>query len=1107
MINRVIAFSVRNKFLIFAFVAAACLWGAWSMMQLPLDATPDLSETQVIILSRWDRSPDIMEDQVTYPIISAMTGAPKVHTVRGISDFGFSYVYVVFEEGTDIYWARSRTLEYLSGVTARLPQGVKTEIGPDATGLGWVFQYVLKDESGKHSLAELRSYQDWYLKYYLKAIPGVAEVASLGGFTQQYQINVDPNRLRSYGIPISRVADAVRGGNSETGARLLEFGGAEYMIRGRGYVKSLADIEDIVLSNERGTPIRIKDVGEVVLGPDIRRGAADLDGTGEVVSGIVIMRQGSNALEVIDRVKARLKEIEPGMPAGVQVVPVYDRSQLIRRSISNARSTLIEVILTVVIIILIFLWHFPSAVIPVVTIPVAILLTFIPLQYAGVSINIMSLAGLAIACGELVDAAIVVVEQTHKKLEIYERSGQPFKYDEVILEAVKEVAGPTFFALLVIAVAFLPVLVLEGQEGKLFRPLAYTKNFAMLVAAVLALTLDPALRLLLVRKPRAFSPERGRIRGWIAALVGGKIRPEEKHPITGRLMRLYDPVVRWTLRWKAQVIAGALALVVLTIPLFWRLGSEFMPPLDEGSLLYMPTTMPGISIGESQRLLQVTDGILKSFPEVDHVLGKTGRTDSATDPAPLSMLETVIVLKPQSEWRQTQVWYSAWAPKFLLPVLRHVTSDHISQQELIAEMNQALKIPGLSNYWTMPIRGRIEMLTTGIRTPVGLKIQGGDVNQIQEVGRRVENVLRGVRGTRSVFAERTGDGYFLDVTWDRKALASFGLSVEDAQNALSTAVGGDNVSTTVEGRERYPINVRYKRDFRSDLEALGRVLVPVSGDRQIPISELATIRMLNGPSMIRNEDGLLTGYVFVDVAGRAPGDYVTDAREVLQRKLQLPAGYSVLWSGQYESAERVRQRLMLVVPITVAIILFLLYSNTRSMAKTAIITLAVPFSAVGALWMVYLLGYNMSIAVWVGIIALLGIDAETGVFMLLYLDLAYEKALREHARLTRTQLYEAIVEGAAKRLRPKFMTFATMSVGLIPILWSTGTGSEIMKRIAAPMVGGIVTSFLLELLVYPAIYAFWRERSAEPEVDGALKEENSVSTSTYLELGTPRVRV
>jgi len=1107
MINRIIGFSVRNKFLVFAFVAAACIWGAWSMMHLPLDATPDLSETQVIILSRWDRSPDIIEDQVTYPIISAMTGAPKVRTVRGISDFGFSYVYVIFDEGTDIYWARSRTLEYLSGVTSRLPQGVKTELGPDATGLGWVFQYVLRDTSGKHSLAELRSYQDWYLKYYLKAIPGVAEVASLGGFTQQYQINVDPNRLRSYGIPISKIAEAVQSGNSETGARLLEFGGAEYMIRGRGYVKSPKDLEDIVLANEKGTPIRIKDVGEVVLGPDIRRGAADLDGAGEVVSGIVIMREGSNALDVIERVKARIKEIEPGMPEGVKVVPVYDRSELIHRSISNARSTLIEVIVTVVIIILIFLWHFPSAVIPVVTIPVAILITFIPLQYTGMSINIMSLAGLAIACGELVDAAIVVVEQTHKKLELYERSGQSFRYDEVILEAVKEVAGPTFFALLVIAVAFLPVLVLEGQEGKLFRPLAYTKNFAMLVAAVLALTLDPALRLLLVRRPRKLGLEQGWIKAFFSSLLGGKIQPEEKHPITGPLMRIYDPVVRWTLRWKAQVIAGALVLVVLTIPLFWLLGSEFMPPLEEGSLLYMPTTMPGISIGESQRLLQATDGILKSFPEVDHVLGKTGRADTATDPAPLSMLETVIVLKPHSAWRRTHTWYSSWAPDFVLPMLRHITPDHISEQELVAEMNRALKIPGLSNYWTMPIRGRIEMLTTGIRTPVGLKIQGNDIQKIQEIGRQVEGVLSGVPGTRSVFAERTGDGYFLDVTWDRNALASFGLSVEDAQNALSTAVGGENVSTTVEGRERYPINVRYKRDFRSDLDALGKVLVPASGDKQIPISELATLRMLNGPAMIRNEDGLLTGYVFVDVAGRSPGDYVAQARNELQKKLQLPTGYSVFWSGQYESAERVRQRLMLVVPITVAIILFLLYANTKSVAKTAIIILAVPFSAVGALWLVYLLGYNMSIAVWVGIIALLGIDAETGVFMLLYLDLAYEKALREHARLSRAQLYEAIVEGAAKRLRPKFMTFATMSVGLIPILWSTGAGSEIMKRIAAPMVGGIVTSFILELLVYPAIYAFWREGSLNADAEPAREESNSVSARSYLELGSPRVRV
>jgi Cu(I)/Ag(I) efflux system membrane protein CusA/SilA len=1104
MINRIIGASVQNKFLVFAFVAAACIWGTWSMMHLPLDATPDLSETQVIILSRWDRSPDIIEDQVTYPIISAMTGAPKVRTVRGISDFGFSYVYVIFDEGTDIYWARSRTLEYLSSVTARLPQDVKTEIGPDATGLGWVFQYVLKDESGKHSLAELRSYQDWYLKYYLKAVPGVAEVASLGGFTQQYQINVDPNRLRAYGIPISRVADAVRGGNSETGARLLEFGGAEYMIRGRGYVKSLSDIEQIVLAYQDGTAVRIKDVGEVVLGPDIRRGAADLDGNGEVVSGIVIMRQGSNALDVIDKVRARLKEIEPGMPQGVRVVPVYDRSDLIRRSISNARSTLIEVILTVVLIILIFLWHFPSAVIPVVTIPVAVLVSFIPLQYTGVSINIMSLAGIAIACGELVDAAIVVVEQTHKKLEIYERSGQPFRYEEVILEAVKEVAGPTFFALLVIAVAFLPVLVLEGQEGKLFRPLAYTKNFAMLVAAVLALTLDPALRLLLVRRPATLGLERSRWQGFLGFLLGGKIRPEEKHPITGPLMRFYDPVVRWTLRWKAQVIGGALLLVALTIPLFWILGSEFMPPLEEGSLLYMPTSMPGISIAEAQRVLQTTDGILKSFPEVDHVLGKAGRADTATDPAPLSMLETVVVLKPHSEWRREHVWYSSWAPNWMLPVLRHITADHISEQELIAEMNTALKIPGLSNYWTAPIRGRIEMLTTGIRTPVGLKIQGSDLDRMQEVGRQVENALASVPGTRSVFAERTGDGFFLDVTWDRTALARYGLSVEDAQNTLATAVGGENVSTVVEGRERYPINVRYKRDFRSDLAALGNVLIPAGGDKQIPLSELATLRMLNGPAMIRNEDGLLTGYVFVDVAGRSPGDYVAQAQRELRSKLQLPAGYTVLWSGQYESAERVRQRLLLVVPVTIAIILFLLYCNTRSMVKTAIIILAVPFSAVGALWMVYLLGYNMSIAVWVGIIALLGIDAETGVFMLLYLDLAYEKAKHERLRFTRAYLYEAIVEGAAKRLRPKFMTFATMSVGLIPILWSTGTGSEIMKRIAAPMVGGIVTSFILELLVYPAIYAFWREGSLDPEAENA--DEKRSASSTYLELGSIKNR-
>lgn len=1075
MINRIIGFSVKNRFLIFVLAAAGCIWGIWAIGHMPLDAMPDPSETQVIILSRWDRSPQIIEDQVTYPIISALTGAPRVKSVRGISDFGYSYVYVIFDEGTDIYWARSRTLEYLAGVTAQLPEGVKTQIGPDATGLGWVFQYVLQDDSGKHSLGELRSYQDWYLKYYLKAVPGVADVASLGGFTQQYQVNVDPNRLRSYGIPISRVADAVRASNAESGARLLDFGGAEYMIRGRGYLQSSADLAETVLASQNGTPIRIKDVGQVVVGPDIRRGISDFNGTGEVVSGIVIMREGSNALDVINRVKARIHEIEPGLPAGVRLVTVYDRSELIQRSLGTARTTLMEVVLTVVAAILIFLWHFPSAIIPVVTIPVAILLVFIPLSFTGTSINIMSLAGIALACGELVDAAIVVSEQTHKKLQMYQSSGQEFSYEHVIMEAIREVAGPTFFALLVISVAFLPVLVLQGEEGKLFGPLAFTKSFAMLAAAVLALTLDPALRLTLLRGRQSQGANRRRMRNWVSSLLGGTLQSEEGHPITGPLMRLYEPVVRWTLRWKKQVIVAALVIVAMTIPLFWRLGSEYIPSFDEGSLLYMPTTMPGVSIAESQKLLQVTDRILKSFPEVDHVIGKAGRADTATDPAPLSMLETIIVLKPQDQWRKARVWYSGWAPDWALPILRHITADHISQQQLIAEMNAAVQVPGLSNSWTMPIRGRIDMLSTGIRTPLGLKIQGSDPSKIQEIGIEVERALGKLDGTRSVFAERTADGYFLDINWDRQALARYGLSIQDAQNALTTAVGGENVTSVINGQERYSVNVRYFRDFRSDLDALGKVLISAGGDKQIPLSQLASIQTRNGPAMIRNENGLLTGYVFVDVAGRPTADYVEDAKRELSNRQPLPPGYSIMWSGQYESGQRVRERLMMVVPLTLTIVVFLLYCNTRSLAKTLIVILAVPFSAVGAVWMIYALGYNLSVAVWLGIVALLGVDAETGVFMLLYLDLAYEKLRREQHVIDREGLHQAILEGAAKRLRPKFMTFATMIFGLVPLLWSNGAGAEIMKRIAAPMVGGICTSFILELLVYPAVYAVWKD--------------------------------
>lgn len=1074
MINRIVDFSVDNKFIVLVLVAVACLVGWWSMKHVALDAIPDLSDTQVIVYSRWDRSPDVIEDQVTYPVVTAMLGAPRVKAVRGLSDFGYSYVYVVFEDGTDIYWARSRTQEYLSSVLPTLPQGVRTEIGPDATALGWIFQYALVDESGKHSLGDLRAYQDWYLRYYLKAVPGVAEVATFGGFGKQYQVSVDPNRLQAYDLTIKQVANAVRGGNVETGGRLVEFGGTEYMVRGRGYAKSVGDIENIVLSSQNGSPIRIKDIGTVVLGPELRRGASDLDGTGEVVSGIVIMRHGQNALDVITRVKGKLHEIEPGLPVGVKVVPIYDRADLIQRAIGNLKSTIVEVILTVALIILIFLRHFPSAIIPVITIPVAVLLAFIPFRMLGITSNIMSLGGIAIAIGALVDAAIVVVEQTHKNLEQWDKTGRLEDRRDVMVKAIKQVAGPSFFALMVIGVAFIPVLALEAQEGRLFRPLAYTKTLAMFVAALLAITLDPALRILLSRdKHFNFRPV------WLCnvinAVVVGKIHSEADHPISRWLIRLYEPVSKWTLRWKWGVITAAVAIVLVTIPVFFKLGSEFMPPLEEGSILYMPSTMPGISITEAQRLLQQTNRILKQFPEVDHVLGKVGRADTSTDPAPLSMIETVITLRPKELWRQKDTWYSSWTPEWVKAVFRHITPEHISQEELIAQMNQSLQIPGLANGWTMPVKGRIEMLSTGLRTPVGIKISGDDLTTIEEIGAKIEAILPMVKGTRSTFAERTSSGYFLDFGWNREELARYGLSMDEAQEAVAQAIGGENVTTTVEGRERYPVNVRYLRDFRSDMSALGRVLIPVGdGQKQIPLAILSKIHVASGPSMIRNEDGLLTGYVYVDVAGRDLKSYIDEAGRLLREKLPLPTGYTIAWSGQYEGMQRVKERLNVVVPITLVLIFFLLWLNMRSMAKTLIVLLAVPFSAVGAFWFLYLLGYNMSIGVWVGIIALLGVDAETGVFMLLYLDLAYEQAKKEGRLKTLADLQEAIRYGAVKRLRPKFMTVATMAFGLIPIMWSIGTGADMMKRIAAPMIGGIFTSFLLELLVYPPIYQIWK---------------------------------
>jgi Cu(I)/Ag(I) efflux system membrane protein CusA/SilA len=1077
MIHKIIDFSAHNKFVVFLLVGVAVAAGWWSMQNVPLDAIPDLSDTQVIVYSRWDRSPDIMEDQVTYPIITALLGAPHVKDIRGFSDFGYSYVYIIFDEGTDIYWARSRTLEYLSKITQRLPQGVQTELGPDATSIGWVFQYALVDTTGKQSLDAMRSYQDWYLRYYVESVPGVAEVAPIGGLVRQYQIQLDPYKLNQYKIPLMKVVEAVRASNNDVGGRLVEFASREYMVRGRGYARSVADLRDIVVGGDigRGVPITVGDVGQVTLGPDIRRGVADLDGKGDAVGGVVIMRSGENALRVIDRVKAKLDQIKPSLPPGVKVVTTYDRSELILGSIHTLKHTLYEEIGIVSLVILLFLWHIPSALIPILTIPITVLISFIPMKAVGVTSNIMSLGGIAIAIGAMVDAAIVVVEQTHKKLEVWEADGRKRDYREVVVEAIKEVAPASFFSLLVIAVSFMPIFALEAQEGRLFKPLAFTKNFSMAIAAVLAITLDPAMRLLFTHATEFSFRPRFLARAVNAVLVG-KIHPEEKHPISRILIKLYRPVVEVAVKARWIVIAAAIATVVVTIPVFQHLGSEFMPPLNEGTLLYMPTTLPGISVAQAQRVLEIQDRTLKSFPEVERVFGKAGRAETSTDPAPLSMVETTVLLKPASEWPGKPRWYTGRTPEWTQKIFRHIWPDRISQDDLVDEMDRALRIPGTSNAWTMPIRNRVDMLTTGVRTPVGVKVLGADLEKIQEIGIQIEHTLANVPGTRSVYAERVSGGYFLDFNLRRDQLARYGLTVDDVESYIMTGIGGDNVTTTVEGRERYSVNVRYLRDYRSDLGSLGRIQVSTPSGLLVPLSQLADIRLVEWPSMIRDENGLESGYVYVDVAGRDLGSYVDEAQKLVRENVEpkLPAGYSLSWSGQYEFLQRVRERLKLVVPITIILVFILLYLNTKSVVKTLIIFAAVPFSAVGAIWFLHVLGYNMSIAVWVGLIALMGVDAETGVFMLLYLDLAYEQWKKEGLLTSFKGLQDAIVHGAAARVRPKVMTVGCMFTGLFPIMWSTGTGADVMKRIAAPMVGGIFTSFILELLVYPAIYAVWK---------------------------------
>ena len=1057
MIEKIIEFCAKNKFIVIIFAVVAMAIAVYCLKNIPLDAIPDLSDTQVIIYSRWDRSPDIIEDQVTYPITSALLGVPGVKAVRGFSDFVFSYVYVIFKDGTDIYWARSRVLEYLSKIIPRLPEGVKTELGPDATSVGWVYQYALVDKSGKNDPAKLRSFQDWYLRYWLQSVPGVAEVASVGGYQKQYQVNVDPNALLAYKIPLTKVIEAIRSGNNDTGGRLVEFSGAEYMVRGRGYAKSIKDLENISLGvDSSGTPIVVKNVASVVIGPDIRRGLADLDGTGETVGGIVLMRYGENALNVINRVKAKLEETKVSLPPGVEIVTTYDRSELINRSMDTLKHQLIEEMIIVSLVIMFFLWHFPSAAVPIVTIPIAVLLSFIPLFGMKLTSNIMSLSGIAISIGVLVDGAIIEVENAYKKLQLWDAGGRRGDYRDVLLSAIKEVGPSVFFSLLVIAVAFVPVFTLVDQEGRLFKPLAFSKNFVMAIAAILAITLDPAIRMLFVRmNPKQFKPR------WLSNIFNsvtvGKYYPEENHPVSKRLFKVYEPVCRWVLKHRKATLIATVVLVISAVPAYLHLGTEFMPPLNEGAILYMPTTLPGISVTEAQKLLVTMDKILKDTPEVERVFGKAGRAETSTDPAPFSMMETTVVLKPSKQWRRGMTW-----------------------DRLIDELDKKMQFPGVTNAWTMPIKARIDMLSTGIRTPVGIKVYGSDLKAIEKIGTDVEAAVKNIKGARSVYAERVTGGYFVDFDLKREALARYGLSVDDAQMIITSAIGGEAVTTTIEGRERYSVNVRYARGLRDDLDKLKRVLVPTASGAQVPLEQLADIHLSLGPAMIRDENGMLSGYVYVDIAGRDVGGFVNEARKVVHDSVKLPTGYSLQWSGQYENMLRVRERLKVVIPITLFIIFVLLYMNTKSPVKAGIVMLAVPFSLVGAIWFLFFLNYNISIAVWVGMIALMGLDAETGVFMLLFLDMAYDDAVRLKKMNTHNDLEEAIVHGAVKRIRPKLMTVAAMFMGLVPIMWSFAAGADVMKRIAAPMIGGIFTSFIMELLVYPPIYFIWKKKALLP---------------------------
>jgi Cu(I)/Ag(I) efflux system membrane protein CusA/SilA len=1034
MIARLIAWSAKNLVLVFVATTFAVVAGIWAIKTLPLDAIPDLSDTQVIVYTEFPgQAPQVVEDQVTYPLTTAMLTVPRSKVVRGFSFFGVSFVYVIFEDGTDIYWARSRVLEYLNAAAKRLPQGVTPTIGPDASGVGWVYQYAL--QSKDKSLADLRSMQDWELRFGLSKAQGVAEVASVGGFVKQYSVIVDPNRLRSFNIPLDKVRDAIRGSNTDVGGRTLELAEHEFMVRGRGYLRGVKDLENIVLKSDSGIPVLLKDVAHVEITGDERRGVAELNGDGEVASGIVLQRYGSNALSVIDSVKKQLKDIMPSLPAGTEVVPVYDRSELTHHAIATLRSTLVEESIIVALVCIIFLLHVRSALVAILMLPVGILMGFVAMRLLGIGSNIMSLGGIAIAIGAMIDAAIVMIENAHKHLE---RAPKDKPRTEILIDAASEVGPALFISLLIITVSFLPIFTLEAQEGRLFGPLAFTKTFAMASAALLSVTLVPALMVIFVR---------------------GRIIPEKKNLINRALIAAYRPIIKGVL--KAKTLTIALAVIVLAISVWpvTKLGTEFMPDLNEGTLLYMPTTLPGLSITKAAELLQTQDRIIKSFPEVATVFGKAGRAQTATDPAPTEMFETIINLKPKDEWRPG------------------VTTD-----SLIAEMDKALQFPGVSNAWTMPIKARIDMLSTGIRTPVGIKVIGKDLNEMEGVAHQIESVLKSVPGTSSAYAERVLGGYYLEITPNRERLARYGLMVSDVQDVVAMALGAEPITTTIEGRERYTVAIRYPRDLRSDPQSIAKdVVVSLPDGGTVPLGEVADIKLTRGPTTIRTENGKLATYVYVDIRDRDLGGYIADAKKAVHAQVKMPSGIYLVWSGQYEYLERAEARLQLVVPVTLMIIFLLLYLNFQRLTETLIIMLSLPFALVGGFWLMWWLGFNLSVAVAVGFIALAGVAAETGVVMLIYLDNAKREiqaeCLAKGRPFTREDLYHAIMIGAVERVRPKMMTVAAITAGLLPILWSTGTGSEVMQRIAVPMIGGMVSSTLLTLIVIPAIYALvkgWR---------------------------------